>query len=80
MCFEVDGWLSCDLPLILSSMVGCGIHLVVWLEKGDVLLLLVGDIDRVDWCFMVESVCCFVVCNCFDELSVQVSVVFGVSL
>ena len=43
---EVEGRLSCDLPLVLSSMVGCGTHSAVRSEEGDVLLLLAGDIDR----------------------------------
>ena len=42
----VEGWLPCDLPLILSSMVDYGMYSVVW-SGEDVLLLLAGDMDQV---------------------------------
>ena len=43
----IEGRLPYDLPLILSSMVDCGMYSVV--RSGeDVLLLLAGDIDQAD--------------------------------
>ena len=44
---EVEEWLLCDLFLVLSFMMDCGIHSVVRSEEEDVLFLLIGDIDWV---------------------------------